>query len=901
MEFQLNAICVEHSDNGIEKALARVPKDMDATYERILNIINNMSQTQRELARRALIWTAYAREPLPIDDLAQIISIEGDTKSLEDLKASIPTEKDILNACGNLISVDRSPRRSVRFVRFIHFSVQEFLTRHQSEYIEALGMGCEAAHREIAQTCMIYLTLFPKRRDFLGLYTCKEWPHHLLAGNLNSLRVDDPIVTLILSFFDSNPMMLLKQPLLLEEPLHLKEVYLKFLLPVLVLMFDLPGMRPLHEKREEKQYSKTIEDPDLGCMILSDDNLAMHYAVAELDSVPIARRLHNYGYTVDYSYCAPGEECSKLPDLLQISSLYSVQSIQMARFLLTNGISTEPQQLRDTLIDPLEYFVTRGNLGVGVLQLLLNSSVGQNSKRFWLALQAAVRETNVDAIQLLLHKGANGNIQGGDTLETAVWMGNVEVIRLLMDTRASIDTQGGRYGRALQAAVFDDNIELIQLLLDKGADVNMHDQECGNALQAAVCADNVEVIQLLLDNRADVNIQGGEYGSTLQAAAWVGNIDVIRLLLDRGADVNIQGGKNGSALQAAVCGGNVDIIRLLLDRGADVNMQGGEYGNVLQAAVCDDNVEVIRLLLDAGADVNIQGGEYGSTLQAAAWVGNINVIRLLLDRGAEINIQGGENGSALQAAACGGHVKVARMLLKKGADIDMQGGKYGSALQSAVVDNHEDIIRLLLDKGASVNIQGGEYGNSLQAAAWRGNVEVVRLLLYRGADVHARGGIYGTALQAAFAPCSRDGSQKRPAQILPVVELLLDFGADMTTYVPGSRYGNALTAANIMWKQDWYSLDALLKLIASRAREGDAGGDEPKEGISGNNMDGLETSHEHESKSTSENHVEGTKTPDASGLETSNRDRLRVLVHLWKPFGFAFMALLLYAWIQFWI
>ena len=31
VEFQLDAICAEVSDNGIEKALTRVPDDMDAT------------------------------------------------------------------------------------------------------------------------------------------------------------------------------------------------------------------------------------------------------------------------------------------------------------------------------------------------------------------------------------------------------------------------------------------------------------------------------------------------------------------------------------------------------------------------------------------------------------------------------------------------------------------------------------------------------------------------------------------------------------------------------------------------------------------------------------------------------------------------------------------------------
>ena len=43
--FQLDAICAEASDKGIEKALTRVQENMDATYERILDTIKNKPRT----------------------------------------------------------------------------------------------------------------------------------------------------------------------------------------------------------------------------------------------------------------------------------------------------------------------------------------------------------------------------------------------------------------------------------------------------------------------------------------------------------------------------------------------------------------------------------------------------------------------------------------------------------------------------------------------------------------------------------------------------------------------------------------------------------------------------------------------------------------------------------------
>ena len=691
MEFQLNAICAEISDNGIEKALKRVPKDLDATYERILTIINEKPQAQCELARRTLIWITYARQPLPIHDLAHAISIEIGTKGQEELESSIPTEESIIDACSNLISVDRSKNR---YVRFVHFSVQEFFTSHRSATLPTLSMGYELGHREIAQVCMTFLTLFRDRSDFLARlymlhqYVLKEWPHHLLVGNLNKLLMDDPIVTLTLSFFQKSPVLLTEQPERLWKWWEKKKAYLQFSPSMLSLIFNLPGTETcstLCKKQvdSEEMQSKAVNDNDVNCKVVANDKLAIHYATAELDSAPVARRLYSHGYALNYSY--PNIE---VQDWLQLSPLYSVQSAQVARYLLDNGISIEPQRLRGTFVDPLEYLAKVGNR-VEVLQLLLDRVVDQSGGRL------------------------------KDVLQTAAYHGKIEIARLLLDKGASVHDQGGRYGNALQAATYGGRIDVIRLLLDKGADVNVQGGTYGNALQAAACCGEVEVVQLLLDKGASVNAQGGKYGNALLAATYSYNcsIEIIRLLLDRGADVNALGGMYGNALQVAVYKGNVEVIQLLLDRGADVNAQGGWCGNPLQAAAHDDKIAIIRLLLDKGADVNAQGGKYGNALQTAAYSykqRSVEVIRLLLDEGADVNAQGGEHGSALQAAACSGNKEVIQLLLDMGADVNAQGGRYGNALQAAAHNGNTEVVQLLLDNGADINAGSGEYSAALK-------------------------------------------------------------------------------------------------------------------------------------------------------------------------------------------
>ena len=736
---------------------------MDATYERILKAINKNPRTQRELARCVLMWTAYVREPLSIDDLALMISIKRDTKSLEDLKSSIPTEKKILDACANLISLDRS---SDRYVRFVHFSVQEFLTHGQSKYIKTLNMEHEVAHREIAQACMIFLTLSLRRQDSLGQYTLHEWPHHLLAGDLSSLRVDDPMVTLTSSFFDTSPMALIKldsklrRSKLGRSKLEQYDIYLKFIPSVLALIFDLPGIHELwtsHGKQlEEIQLNISWGSWISGYIITNTSQLAMHYA-AELDSIPVAQRLYKYGYTGNYSHSRPTSNYSIMPHTLQVSPLYSVRSAQMAKFLLDSGASTGPQYIHSTLIDPLTYFATWGTLGVEVLELLLDriGAVDQNRKRFGHALRKAELKGNDEAVRLLLSKGADLDEELGNALQVAAFLRKVEAVQLLLDQGADVNAQGGYYGNALQAAAVASrrgNAEVIQLLLDKGADVQAQGGKYGSALQAAARVGNIRLTLLLLEKGANAKIKGGKYVDALQAAASKDHIGVIRVLLDYGADVNFQSGKDISVFRQAVYDRDLEVIQLLLDRAADPNTREEMYRNAWEAVVLSSYMEGIQLLLDRGADVNAPQGVFGTVLHIAAMVGELNVIQLLLNQGADVNAQGGRKG-----------------------------------------------------------------GNALHPAAMKGDLEVVRLLLDNGADVNAQDESDGTVLHELLVSSTLEPR----TDIFPIVELLLDHGADITTYVPGSKYGDALTAAKAKWEQDRDSLDAFMKLVASRGKKGD--------------------------------------------------------------------------------
>ncbi|MCJ1461419.1 hypothetical protein MMC07_000016 [Pseudocyphellaria aurata] len=441
----------------------------------------------------------------------------------------------------------------------------------------------------------------------------------------------------------------------------------------------------------------------------------------------------------------------------------------------------------------------------------LQSHLGEGADvKFGSALRAASKSGSESVVRLLLDKGADANVAGGqysNALQAASASGSESVVQLLLDKGADVNSTGGKFGSALQAASKSGSESLVQLLLNEGADVNVAGGKYGSALQAASKSCSESVVQLLLNKGTEVNVAGGKFGSALQAASKFGSESVVRLLLDKGADVNVAGGQYGNALQAASASGSESVVQLLLDKGADVNRTGGKFGSALQAAAKSGSGSLVQRLLDKGADVNVAGGKYGSALQAASASGSKSVVQLLLDSGADVNSTGGKFGSALQAASKSGSGSSVQLLLDEGADVNVAGGKYGSALQAASKSCSESVVqlrlnkeidvnvagrkidsalqevRLLLDKGADVNTAGGEFGSALQAASHSGHTSVVQLLLDNGADVNRAGGDFGSALQAA----SYSGHKS-------VVELLLDNGADVN--VAGGEYGSALQAAS---------------------------------------------------------------------------------------------------------
>ncbi|KAH0533900.1 hypothetical protein FGG08_007482, partial [Glutinoglossum americanum] len=204
----------------LRNALRSLPKTLDETYERIL--INIDKENQQE-ARHALLWLAFSKRPLCIEEVAEaaVIDPERDTPFDPEERLLDPCN-NILEILGSLITLSSESLHSNASddgsdygldhlpcgeIRFAHFSVYEYLVSERIKDSKALEFGVTAmvANHFIAESCLLYilhydgsesktaslqdLECFPLLR-----YACQFWYTHAKSIPVGSQKSMDSVI-----------------------------------------------------------------------------------------------------------------------------------------------------------------------------------------------------------------------------------------------------------------------------------------------------------------------------------------------------------------------------------------------------------------------------------------------------------------------------------------------------------------------------------------------------------------------------------------------------------------------------------------------------------------------------------------------------------------------------------
>jgi ankyrin repeat protein len=283
--------------------------------------------------------------------------------------------------------------------------------------------------------------------------------------------------------------------------------------------------------------------------------------------------------------------------------------LEIAKLLMRKGANCfaessplpfQTSPLASAAENPISFNLLEWYLEYGVEEAV---QVGQRQQAIDRALVACVTNLNcMNAVELLLKKGANVNFSNCQALRLAISKNNLLVIEVLLKARPDVgNIRESAYSEAyMQRAVLTRNPTLVKLLLQAGAD----HYNVSLAVQEAAKGNDTKIVKMLLDHGADVNVQprlGTGDKTSLQHAATNGNFEIMKMMLEAGGDINAPRARlcGRTALEGAAEQGFLDMVRFLLEMGADVQGRDNKvYRRSVYRAWSEGNIVVAEMIQD---------------------------------------------------------------------------------------------------------------------------------------------------------------------------------------------------------------------------------------------------------------------------------------------------------------
>lgn len=237
----------------------------------------------------------------------------------------------------------------------------------------------------------------------------------------------------------------------------------------------------------------------------------------------------------------------------------------------------------------------------------------------------------------------------------AVCGGNIDAVRLLVERGAEVERHSGQL---LTLAVAMNRLDLVTLLIDHGADVARLDllgrlDDAERPIADLLIARGKKVPDWMLPRACRPDVSRNE-------------LHRVNVLLGYGASVDDRGRYGLTALHYAVRGGQLPLIRLLLERGARADALGADgltpLLHLAKTRSKADPIPVMELLAARGADVNARDETQGTLLMHFARRGHADAVRWLLAHGADRNARNKSGKTAAEIARA--HPAIVRMLTR---------------------------------------------------------------------------------------------------------------------------------------------------------------------------------------------------------------------------------------------
>jgi hypothetical protein len=92
------------SPHEVEEQLQHLPNDLNESYDRI---INRIDQRRQDHARKFFQWLAFSIRPLLLAELAEVVAVDFHTRDLAwfDCDRRYYNARDVLRVCSGFVSI----------------------------------------------------------------------------------------------------------------------------------------------------------------------------------------------------------------------------------------------------------------------------------------------------------------------------------------------------------------------------------------------------------------------------------------------------------------------------------------------------------------------------------------------------------------------------------------------------------------------------------------------------------------------------------------------------------------------------------------------------------------------------------------------------------------------------